>query len=265
MPDASSISIDRSKQFEHLAKAPIVEAVIEFRARAEARWGEADISGEFKGSLPDYSDWRRASQGSFKAEFRLAPKDGEQPAGTPPAIVEHAWLGLRGEGADGRYVATFARDGFSLSRLAPYDSWDPFRDEAMRLWEIHRRVAEPTEVQRLGVRFINRIEVPAENLRLNDYLEGLGQPPAGLPSASFLYRDSLGVPGHAYLVHVVRTVQAPEQGAGMLALLVDIDAIDPEPSPAGARTIHRRLEDLRWLKNKVFFGSLTRKAMELYR
>jgi hypothetical protein len=129
MPDASSISIDQSKQFEHLARAPIVEAVIEFRARAEARWDEADISRAFKESLPDYSDWRRVSQGSFKAEFRLAPKDGEQPAGTGPAIVEHAWLGLRGEGAEGRYVATFTRDGFSLSRLAPYDSWDPFRDE----------------------------------------------------------------------------------------------------------------------------------------
>ena len=53
------------------------------------------------------------------------------------------------------YVAQFTRNGFVFSRLKPYEGWETFEAEAKRLWCIYRELAEPSEVQRLGVRFIN--------------------------------------------------------------------------------------------------------------
>ena len=43
--------------------------------------------------------------------------------------------------------------------------------EAMRLWELHVEVAKPTEVQRLGVRFINRITMAPQAARFDDYIQ----------------------------------------------------------------------------------------------
>lgn len=253
--------INHSEQFEYLPRAPIVEAVIEFRARAEAGWDLGNIPVHLESSLHDYPKQRSLLQGSITAQFRATPD------AHPETQVEHGWVGVQAESADGRHVAKFTRDAFSLSRLAPYEDWDRFKAEAFRLWDVHCSLAKPLDVQRIGVRFINRLEAPkGPDFSFSDYFVGLGEPPSGLPMAGFLYRDSLGVPGHPYFVTVIRTFQQPEQeNPATIALLLDIDAYCPEPSSVEASILEQRLADLHWLKNRVFFGSLTEKALGLCR
>ncbi len=263
------ITINLDEQFPHLTRAPIVEAVIDFRARAEAPWEEADVMAKLKAALPDYPKVKtlRGFSVSFPVQLSIGPDHATATTPADPATPQdRGWVGLRFESADGLNLATFGRDGFSFSRLKPYQDWARFSAEALRLWAIHAELAAPSEIQRFGVRVINRLEVPIAGLAFDEYFEGIPGPPGNLGSSHFMYQDLLSVPGHPYGINLIRTFQPPEgEAASTLALLLDIDVFCPGPMALESGKITDRLGEMHWLKNRVFFGSVTEKALSLCR
>jgi len=254
----NEIKIDVAEQFEHLPHAPIVEAVIEVRARAEVGWEEGVISKTLKPKLPDYP--RVVSQKEFQPEVEFGPGQAPQ--------HDLGWKGLRFQSADERHIAQFNRDGFVFSRLYPYQNWEHLRDESLRLWRIHADLAHPLEVQRMGLRFINRITLPVDEVNFEDYLHPHPQPPRGLdlPFLGYFHHDSLAVPGYPYVINVVRTSQPPHdprvQGLG---LILDIDVVTSHPLELRQGVLETKLAEMRWLKNKAFFGSITPDALKSFR
>jgi uncharacterized protein (TIGR04255 family) len=250
--------IDVTESFQHLEHAPIVEAVIEIRARVESPWEESALREQLKAKLPGYP--KVFSQNEFRHELKVK-------AGQPPEQLFHdmGWRGLRLESADGHYIAQFNRDGFAFSRLHPYESWDQFKEEAMRLWKVYAGLAKSQEVQRLGVRFINRITLPVGEVLLADYLMAPPQPPGelDLQITGFFHQDSLLVPGYPYVLNIVKTVQPPHgSGSDGGALILDIDVFTTKPFEHRPADIEKHLAEMRWLKNKVFYSSLTKEALE---
>lgn len=253
--------IDLTETFQRLAHAPIAEAVIEMRARAEVPWEESGVRGKLGPLLPAYPTVE--SQIGFEHEMQFGPGQ--------DMVQRHrdlGWRGLRCESADHLHIAQFNRDGFVFSRLRPYDHWEQFHGEAMRLWKIHRDLASPSGIQRLGLRFINRIELPVDGPRPDDYLHMSSEVLAGMPlsRAGFFHRDVLAVPGYPYIVIIVRTVQPTQvSGSKGFGLLLDIDVFSTEPFDLREDLIMQRLSEMRWLKNKAFFGSITSQALESFR
>ena len=135
--------------------------------------------------------------------------------------------------------------------------------EAIRLWDIYREVAQPGEVQRLGVRFINRIDVPIHELDLDDYFTGLGKAPGGLPWKNFLYRNELSVPDKPYDLSVTRTLQRGEKESSEIGLILDTDVFAQGVSSSELTTESERWQEIRRLKNLIFFESFTPRALEL--
>lgn len=258
MPAATELKIDTAEQFPHLPGAPIVEAVIEIRTRAEAPWEEGTISEKLKAQVGEYPQVQSERAGQLQLKFTGKP-EAEQ------SFQDLGWRGLQFKSADDRQIAAFTYDRFLFSRLPPYQNWEVFQREAMRLWRLHEEVARPTEAQRIGVRFVNRIVLPPEELQFEDYICRPPQPPKGLdlPYHGFLHQETLAVPGHPYAVNVTRTIQAlPDQP---VAIILDIDAFTVGSLPLQVETLARRLLDMRWLKNKVFFGSVTDKALDRFK
>jgi uncharacterized protein (TIGR04255 family) len=251
------MKIDVTEKFQHLPHAPIVEAVIEVRARAAVAWEETKISQQLKSALLDYP--KASSQSEVTHEFKLKP-------GQPPETKQQdlGWKGLRLQSANEKHIAQFNRDGFIFSRLHPYESWEQLRDEAMRLWQIHAEIAHPTEIQRIGLRFINRIVLPPQDFRFEDYIQPYPEPPydLDLPFVSFFHHDTLAVPGYPYAINVTRTIQPPQspQTEG-ISLILDIDTFTLQSFELDKDMLNARLAEMRWLKNKVFFGSITEKAL----
>ncbi len=178
------------------------------------------------------------------------------------------WKGLRLESADNLHIAQFNRDAFVFSRLQPYSKWEQFSAEALRLWRLHLQLTQPAEIQRLGLRFINRIMMPAKGARVEKYLQAPPKPPLelNLPFASFFHRDVLRVSGHPYVINISRTVQPPQKPAAIdEALILDIDIFTNEPFDLQEEMLEQRLAQMRWLKNKVFFGSIIKDALKAFR
>lgn len=257
--EMKSIEINLAETFSRLAKAPVAEAALEMRTRADDAWLEETMTAELRRQLTDYPAQkpRKAFAGAF--QFR---SDGE----STQSVKDLGWCGIVATDEDGKQIACFERDRFLFSRLEPYSCWDDFLAEAHRLWELHCHLAHPAELQRIGLRFINRMRISGERLQLEDYLTIAPKEPDGLPLPflGFLHRDVLAVPGHDYGVMITRTIQpetAPNETSAVL--IVDIDVFTTQPIRLEDANLERRLLEMRWLKNKAFFGSVTPKMKEL--
>ena len=243
--------IDLEEKFRHLSKAPIVEAVLDLRVACSAELDESSLQNQLKERLPDYPKHDMVQE----TEVQLSPK-------RTKVIKDLVHVGLKFQSEDSFYVVQFNKDSFVFSRLKPYENWKKFSQEALRLWKIYCELLKPTEIGRIGLRFINRLAVEQEQkVELADYYKRPPRPIEGLnwPLSGYLHRDVLQVLGTPYSVNVIKTVQRTQQEAG---LLLDIDVFMGKRLSFNELRISEHMNKMRWVKNKVFFSSLTEKALE---
>jgi uncharacterized protein (TIGR04255 family) len=250
-----SIKIDVEEKFPLLARAPITEAVVGINSRTNALFGEATVMAGLKSKLPEYP--KQEARKNKQATILIGPD--EQPTST---VKDLGFAGVQVTSEDGKHIALFGKDLFAFSRLQPYESWEIFQSEAMRLWQVYCSFGTRTEVQRLGLRFINQIHVPSSRFEVGDYLVTVPKdlPDLPLSSVGFFHHDTLSVPGYPYNVNVIRTVQPSTTGA---ILIFDIDVFRG-PFSLPDLDLEISLAEMRWLKNKLFFGSITDKALSLF-
>lgn len=264
MTTQATVEIKIDEGFEHFPKAPIVEAVIDIRARATAEFEESSVRSHLESSLNGYNFLD--SQREFRHELQLTVKMGKQPS---QKVHDLGWKGIRFRSSDEKHIAQFNRDGFVFSRFEPYKDWQQLSNEGLKLWKVFKELAQPAEIPRIGLRFINRMLLPQGQLRFEDYMHPAPVPPMGmgLPFQGFMHHETLAVPGRPYAITVIRTIQVPPHSGGPgVALILDIDVFTTQGFELldDAMLLHR-LKEMRWLKNKVFFGSITEKARELFR
>lgn len=244
--------VDLEEKFPHLPQAPIVEAVLDIRVVLSVMWDEDNLRNKLEQLLPDYPK-RDTMQ---ETELQFSPETGAN------VIKDSVHVGLKCNSEDNLNVAQFNKDSFVFSRLKPYENWDRFSQEALRLWEIYCELLKPTEIGRIGLRFINRLAVgKGQRVEWADYYKRPPVPIEGLnwSLSGYLHRDVLQVPGTYYLVNVIKTTQNTEKDIG---LLLDIDVFMSNRLNFDELQISEHMNKMRWVKNKVFFSSLTEKALE---
>lgn len=261
MSTLQAVDIKLDEKFENLPHAPIVEAVIEIRARASEALEETSLRTSIEPKLAGYVflDSLREYQGEVK--FESGKLSSQQ-------VQDIGWKGVRFRSTAEKHIAQFNRDGFVFSRLEPYLTWEELESEGTRLWNIYKDLAQPVDTQRLGLRFINRIKLPPGELLFEDYIQPAPTSPHGLelPFHGFMHKDTLGVPGHPYAINVIRTIQQLNGNmSGGVALILDIDVFTTQAFDLDNAVLARRLLEMRWLKNKAFFGSITKKSLKIFR
>ena len=246
--------IDLEQKFPHLSRAPIVEAVIHWQARAQRTLEPDAIRSELRQKLPEYSSCEPVQRVEFAAMMTE----------TDP-IVQHqkGWHGFRLTSDDKQHVIQFSRDGVSFSRIQSYADWGQFSMAAKRVWHEFVTIAAPVEIQRLGVRFINHFPAATPEL-LADYLCDPPTCPANLPLSQFVYQSTFTVPEQPYGINIIKVMQP----AGMpqsSGLFLDCDVYSTKPISCDDREVDETLVKMRWLKNKVFFSLLKDQTIEALR
>ncbi len=243
----------------HLPNAPIAEALIDIRVELPDSVN-LDTLARFHDGLEDrYPNRRERYQWATKLEV----KGGETPS------IEAPSGGVDGyffDSADAKQIAQARLDGFTFSRLKPYQTWNQLKTEAADLWEHYRTAAQPRAITRIAVRYINRIELPKPISNLRCWILTAPEVPATLPQglAGFVMR--LAIPfedpdARAIITETIDTDSPPDR----IALILDIDVFRDDRMECEAPDLWAQFEQLRAVKNRVFFESITRATEELFR
>lgn len=169
--------------------------------------------------------------------------------------------------AEGKAVQA-RRDGFTFNKLRPYSHWEAFSAEAKELWERYVALARPASVQRVALRYLNRIPLPLPLRDLREFCLLFPDLPQALPQgmSAFFLRVTLPDPEAPCASTVTLTFEPALPGATVLNLILDNEAAYVLGSlNVDTEVIWSRLAVLRDLKNKVFDATLTEEAKKLFR
>ena len=245
-------------KYRHLENAPITETIIDLRVRPSTEFDINQLSylpAALKKQYPRILPVRTA-EGGFS--FR----NGQLKVEKPQDLGIYAY---RFESEDGKQVIQFRKDGFGFSRLKPYTDWNNVVSEAKKLWQVYSKRMNLECITRVAVRYINHLSIP---LPINDFADYLTAPPPvpkSVPQAvgSFLTR---------VVVHDIERqldaniAQAMERSTkpDFVTIILDIDAYKLGEFDVQTDQIWTILDQLRDLKNTIFFGSITENTARLF-
>ena len=132
-------------------RPPITEAVIEVRFADEASPAQLErIAGGFASSYP-----HQQIQRAVGFQFAVPPEVSEQPTAQFNQQVGH-----RRSSTDLTEILLIWPSILVVSQLAPYPGWDTFFARFIRDWSDWKRLAGYRRIVRIGVRYINPIDIP---------------------------------------------------------------------------------------------------------
>lgn len=246
-------------KWPHLEKAPITEALIDLRVRLP-EGSTLNTLGAFRDAVKEsYPNCRERRK--WQTRFTLHKEE--------PPTLETESEGPDGyilSSADGTQIVQARLDGFTFSRLKPYENWEELRDSAKALWKTYCETASPLMITRIAVRYLNRIEMPVPVRDFGDWILTQPKLAPGLPQrlAGFFFRVSLPFEELRGVAQVTQTIE-PGAYEKSVPLIFDIDAFSQVELSTDSDETWERFERLREIKNRVFFESMTDKALEMYR
>jgi len=202
---------------------------------------------------------KRRSQFSGEFQFSAGPSSA--------ASVAQRTIGFAFGSADDRQLFQARLDGFTFNRLAPYERWETFRDEARRLWGVYRATVAPEAITRVAVRYINRLDLPSSLHDFADYLSTYPQIAESIDSGLSGFLMRLEMPQtdiNSVLILSESLVPAAAADHDGPAVVLDIDLFRVlERSVVGDDELWEILDVFRSRKNKVFEACITDKTRGL--
>jgi len=166
----------------HLRRAPITEAVIDFRVQLPEGFSSQKLEQAARRIEGEYPN---------RAALRTVHAKLEMGAGVLKPGIKQSEVGFLVKSVDEKTQAQFRLNGFTLNRLEPYTSWEEIYPETRRLWRLFVEVAEPVAVVRLAARYINRLKLPLPVADLREFLIEPPRIPERLPQAVLAYLTRL--------------------------------------------------------------------------
>lgn len=137
---------------KHYKNPPIIEAVCEFKFQPPANWNPA---------VPDL--FYEKVQTQFPRRETMHGLSAEEPA--PSAKTKF-------RRADGSALLQVSPKLLAINQLRPYPTWPQFKQTILEAYAIYRELANPAGITRLGLRYINQIEISGTKLEIGRYLRG---------------------------------------------------------------------------------------------
>ncbi len=241
-------------------RAPIAEAVLDVRVEELEPASLSRI-----GTFADVSYPTREESVLSSAEIETGP------LGVATRSVQKM-NGFRLTSEGDTQIVQMRSDGFTFSRLSPYEDWKAFYTEARRLWLAYVDLAEQLTLNRAALRYINQIQVPAGDVKIDDYLRTRPEISPDMPSSTSGFFMSLDIPlpdfdATARIVETVLDDDGRDKGP---RLVLDVDVYRPMErmqftSESEMNELDAMFGELRNAKNLVFEASITDKSRGLFR
>jgi uncharacterized protein (TIGR04255 family) len=243
----------------HLSRAPIVEALVNFQANAARLWKPEEVRPTLAARWPDHAEIQELRPVQIEVT--------QTPQGALPPKVTSQMQGFIFRSATQLSVHQARRDGYTFSRLTPYEDWAALESGALGGWADYQAVLKPEELHAVAVRFINRVEFPLEGFRLARFFTTppVSPPDLGWQFHGFMHQTFYAVPGSPCVVKVVLAPAFEGALGDAVAFIMDVEVTLRESLAATGRGLDAVLAEMHDLKNKAFFHLLTEEALHTYK
>ena len=223
---------------KHYKNPPLLEAVCEFKFQSPSSWNPAfhdlideKVRMQFPRREPMNSHEAQESGPNAKTKFRRA--DGSALLQVSPGLL-------------------------AINQLRPYPTWVQFKQTILEAYALYGEIIRPARIERLGLRYINQIEIPETKIAIGRYLRSC---PEGyyklFLSTEFPFeteRENLFM----ILMH------APHEEGGFSRFFLDLDYSTRTIMEISSDAIDRILERGHSRIEQVFESSLTDETRWLF-
>jgi len=221
-------------------RPPLVSAACEFRFMPSDKW-DMTIPGLIWDLLKERYPERRQ-------DTRLETEIVQRPDGVEQKLTQTNWLTMFRSDEDATVQVT--QDQLLITRGRPYPNWPIFRDEIAFALECYDSTMTPQALVRVGLRYVNQIDIPQESIELEDYLEFYPASGKGLPDTFANFMASAEYPfGNGDAVLRLRLAPAPSPNEETTSIILDLDYFTAKPPEYGLaacsdwlETAHARVE-----------------------
>lgn len=237
----------------HYKKAPIVEAIIDVKFEAPFAIREMErLRDRFKGQFLSVEERR-----TFRVEF--GPKAGPQ---------ESTLAGYKMTSKNATDVVLINQNSVGTARLAPYENWEKFARQAETNFDVVTKVVGRKKIIRVGVRFINRLDIPNEqmaNQPLNKFLRiGVSLPPE---VSEVISNFNFVVQGKEPETGTPFNLRSGIMGSTLIdcvSVQLDIDVFWDTEIPGRIDEMWAGIERLHQSKNSIFEHCITDELRKLF-
>jgi uncharacterized protein (TIGR04255 family) len=238
---------------------PITEAVIEIRFAAPLGADRiAAISGDFQSLYPFE---QRIADVHVQLNLPSAPQ-----AGTTTETIET--LGHKRSSLDQTEILVLRPQNFVVSQLAPYPGWQTFFERFRRDWILWKSLISYRKISRIGVRYINRIDIPSisgQIINYEQYINIYPHLPTLIPNVQgYGVQVIVDMPDISCRM-TLNSLTAPSPLLGHGGFIIDQDIYNEQTPPQNDDDIYTFLNVVRVKKNDVFEACITSRARELFK
>jgi len=241
-----------------LKNPPIIEAILDIQVDISPNVDLLtleNIHKEIKEKFPN-------KEISNKWEGRIEIKQGEIPKASQDKTENGFWF----KSKDAKSIFQARNDGFTFNSLGEYSNWKNFYSESKQLWDIYKQHTNPRRIKRIGLRYINSIQIPSA-AKLKDYFtyipEVLNEFYLDDALVRFVLRDKTTDHQAAILLAHNPQKTKNEGNNDYRFFVLDIDVYKLVDSTKDEK-LDKIFNEFHEFKNKLFFECLTKKALESY-
>lgn len=222
---------------QRYANPPVVEALCEIYT-AGSEW-DLVVPGLFYERVRDRFPKRGQARG-VQIEVSVGAPD-------PATRVTPRETRSQFSREDGSRMIQVGRDLVVVNQLRPYPAFEEWRPQILEGLDLYRELARPSEVNRIGLRYLNQIVIPEAEVSMERYFQLYPELPKTLGSVhgSFMLRIELPTesPGHEL---VATFGSAPRDREGTQAFVLDLYDVARSPDfdavPGQIEAAHAHIE-----------------------
>lgn len=237
----------------HYKKAPIQEVVCEFNFKSDSSW-DLTVPGLVYNNVQDIFPKKR----ELKIKNFILPESGR----IPQLVSQNAVEFFR---EDGRVLVRLAENYLRVSHLPPYSSWQEFFPLIQKAFVSYNEIASSLQIEHLSLRYINRIEIPKEELKLEEYFNVKSE--FGL---DFLQTCIAFIAGGVFLVNnkrnkiKIQLTDAKSKMPGVSTFMLDLEYFFDSSEEVIPDNVVEWIDRAHTEVIRVFEGCITEKLRELF-
>lgn len=234
--------------------APIIESVCEFQFERDSAWDLVTpglVYEKLKGTFPI----RRPAK-ALSVEISAGPEETQKQVKATDRI--HF---LR---KDEKALVQVGPHLVAINHLKPYPSWQEFLPLVKKGFGAYCEVVEPKSIHHVGLRYINKIEIPTPSIEMQDYFQFHPLVGPNLPQDHGPFIVGIGVPYEdSRDILKIELTSASAETPDNLAAMLDLDYSLAEPGKIPLNDVFEWVEIAHNRIEEAFEGCITDRLRDI--